>query len=470
MTPLTRRTMAHIASGNLIAADEAVRDATGAEALMLRGRIALRRHDWLTAHDHFQQALAENDSDPDLLMCLGSAQYELGFFEKAAASFEAIILGNINLPMAWQKYGFCLAMMQRFPEALSCIERAQSMEPENPEFNHTLAVICALFGMDEGALHHSRLAQKYRPDYTVAQVCEAATLLRMGRWAEAWPKWEARWQLPTPIAPWWYRGQPLYQGDLEGLRGKRVLLRSEQGYGDSIHFARYVEPLSRIAGSIVLETQAELARLFSCLPAEILIAPKMEHQVRALDGIEFDEQTSLMSLPLLFGTTPENVPLPARLLADVWRPVPSHGARIGVCWAGGPRHEDPQAHAVDMRRSIQPVVFEPILSAIKNPVVLQREMLPPEYDWQDTARLINSLALVITVDTAVAHLAASLGIETWMLSRADRCWRWMLHTDRTPWYPTMKIYTQPRLMDWDSVIKQVVSDLRVRNASPRSSL
>jgi len=141
MTPLTRRTMAHIASGNLIAADEAVRDATGAEALMLRGRIALRRHDWLTAHDHFQQALAENGSDPDLLMCLGSAQYELGFFEKAAASFEAIILGNINLPMAWQKYGFCLAMMQRFPEALSCIERAQSMEPENPEFNHTLAVI-----------------------------------------------------------------------------------------------------------------------------------------------------------------------------------------------------------------------------------------------------------------------------------------------------------------------------------------
>jgi hypothetical protein len=243
-----------------------------------------------------------------------------------------------------------------------------------------------------------------------------------------------------------------------------VLLRSEQGYGDSIHFARYVEPLSRIAGSIVLETQAELARLFSCLPAEILVAPKMEHQVRALDGIEFDEQTSLMSLPLLFGTTPENVPEPVNLLTG----RRDMGSRAGICWAGGPRHEDPQAHAVDVRRSMSEQQIQPITMALNDiygPIVaLQQDILAGDgvRDWRDTADIIAGLDLVITVDTAVAHLAASLGIETWMLSRRDACWRWGLHGESTSWYPTMRIFRQPRLLDWDSVIRRVVEELRGR--------
>lgn len=462
MSPLGHIVMARIGEGDLDAAAEAIAGLGDcAEATQLRGRIALRRHDWLTAHDHFQQGLAGQPGDPDLLMCLGAAQFELGFYERAAASFQAIILANIHHPAAWQKYGACLAMMNRWPEALSCCERALSAQPDHPEFHQSVAMLCSTFGFDDGALHHFREAQRYRADYVHAQVGEAATLIRMGRWLEGWPKFEARWRLPTPVAPWWYRGQPLYTGDLEGLRGKRVLLRSEQGYGDSIHFARYVEPLSRIAGSLMLETQSELALLFECLPAEIVVAPKMEHQVRAVDGVDFDEQTSLMSLPLLFGTTPETAPPPVRLMIEP-RDV---GARVGLCWAGGPRHEDPQAHAVDSRRSIDSEVFDPIWqSAPKESVSLQFDHLSTLgcRDWFDTAAVVAGLDLVITVDTAIAHLAASLGKEVWMLSRRDSCWRWGVTGETTPWYPTMRIFRQPRLMDWDSVIRAVVVELRGR--------
>lgn len=462
MSPLHDLILARIREGKLPEAEEAVALLDDEPmALRFRGGIALRRRAWLAAHDYFQQALDFDRKHRETLLNLGDAQFELGLFDAAAKTFETLVVANINDAKAWHKYGAVMASTARWPEALACVERSVAMEPGDAQTNQTMGMLLSTLCLDEGAQGYYREAMRLLPGYAQAECGLAASLLRSGDWLPGWRHFEARWRLPNPIAPWWYRGQSLYDGDLEGLRGKRVLLRSEQGFGDSIMFSRYIEPLSKIAGSIVLETQQELVRLFSCLPCEIIVAPRMENQVRAVMDVPFDIQTSLMSLPLLFGTTPETVPEPARLTAAP-RDV---GAKVGLCWSGGPRPEDPQAHGVDMRRSIDSETFDPIwVAAPRWSVSLQLAHLSTLrcLDWQDTANIISGLDLVITVDTAVAHLAASLGVETWVLSRADCCWRWQPGLATTPWYSTMRLYHQPQLGDWRSVIDRVVADLKER--------
>ena len=470
MTPLVDLILARIREGKLPEAEEAI-DLLDDElmALRFRGGVALRRRDWLAAHDLFQRALSFDRNHRETLLNLGDAQFELGLFKQAEKSFEALVMANIDDAKAWHKYGAVMASTARWPEALACVERSVAMDPEDAQTNQTMGMLLSTLCLDEGAQRYYREALRLLPGYAHAECGLAATLLRSGQWLEGWKHFESRWRLPNPIAPWWYRGQQLYDGDLEGLRGKRLLLRSEQGYGDSIMFARYIEPLSKIAGSIVLETQAELARLFSCLPCEIVIAPKMENQVRAIADIPFDAQTSLMSLPLLFETTAETVPLPARFRTDFTRPS-TFVPWVGVCWSGGPRPEDPQAHAVDARRSFTRDEFRPVIDAIGNSAVsFQAEHVSARtrgcgetFDWQHTANNLMACDLVITVDTAVAHLAASLGIEVWLLSRFDNCWRWPTNNERTPWYQTMRIFRQPQLGDWRTVIERVVNDLKER--------
>jgi len=424
--------------------------------LATRGAIAMRRHDWTEASELFERALALDPENIMLHMNHGMALFEKGDFLASAEAFRDVIRRDYSIGSAWHKLGACYMMRQEHPEGFACLERAVTIDPNNPECHHGMATLCSYLGEEEGALHHYRRAQELQPGYAHAQAGEAFTLLRMGRWAEGWPKFEARWHIPSPVSPWQYKGAPLYTGDLDGLRGKRVLLRSEQGFGDSIQFARYVPLVAEIAASVVVETQAELERLFQCLPAKIIV-----HRRDVVP--EFDVQTSLMSLPLLFGTTPETVPPPLKYAVNMDRFVPPR--TTGICWSGGPRPEDPAAHATDQRRSLDERRFAPIIQSVMgaggNHVILQRDELRfvGVNDWQDTADIISKLDRVVTVDTAICHLAASLGVPTLMLSRYDACWRWGMKGSDTVWYPSMKIYRQPRLGWWEPAIAAVVKDL-----------
>lgn len=446
----------------------AIDDAEGLTVAMrhqLRGRACLRQHDWLSAHDHLEMAIGADPHSADALLCLGMASYELGLFEKAVDCYRRCIVIQPNGGVQWMKLGAAHGMLQHHAEAIACLERAVLLSPNDADCLHSAGVVFGSFGNDELALDYVRKAQAVDPKHVNAEVAEAATLLRMGQWTEGWKKFEARWRLRTVAAPWWYQGAPLYEGDLEGLRGKRVLLRAEQGFGDSIQFARYVEPLSHVASHLILEVQPGLETLFSALPAEVVVCKRTERLLQVLplpdsELPEYDVQTSLMSLPLLFGTTPETVPPPADFGIEPLR----DGQGIGVCWAGGPRRDEPLANAVDQRRSLSDAWGAELLWAAEQGggtrvLSLQREHLPTEWSWRETAEAISSLRLVITVDTAIAHLAASLGVETWMLNRFDSCWRWGMKGERTPWYPTMKIIRQTYLGDWQSVIDRVKADL-----------
>jgi tetratricopeptide (TPR) repeat protein len=464
MTPLVELALYRILDGNIEDAQDLLPaiEAEGNEAMacQIRGRIQLRQKKWAGAHDYLQRSVSLDRSSPDAWICLGMASYELGFFEKAAECYRRCIILQPNFGVQWMKLGAAHGMLQRHPEAFTCFERAVILDPNNDECHHSLAVQYSIFGSDERAIVHEEKALELNPNNIFARVALGATHLRMGNWLEGWRGFEHRWSLPTPVAPWWYRGQPLYQGDLEGLRGKRVLLRSEQGYGDSIQFCRYAVELSKVASHLILETQGGLQRLFKCLPAEIFVAPKMEDQVRPLPNDQlppWDEQTSLMSLPLLFGTTQETCPPPVDFGGGLY--IRPGKGKVGICWHGGARYSEPLANAVDQRRSLWPEVAKRLLDAIPYHRSLQQEDLDTE-DWLETAEKIADLKLVISVDTAVAHLAASMGVPTWLLNRYDSCWRWGMRGDRTPWYPSMRIYRQPTLGDWDSVLDRVIADYK----------
>lgn len=448
----------HVRDGDLDAAADSIALAELANdprhlTLAARGAIEMRRHDWMAAERYFLAALAMND-DLMLHMNLGMARFELGYYEAARDNFRDVLARDHRIGGAWHKLGACYAMLQDHINALACLDHAVGIDPANPECHHGMSVILSHMGVEDGALWHARRAQELKPNYYDAEAIEAFTLLRMGNWAEGWPKFESRWHIASPVSPWNYRSKPLYEGTLDGLRGKRVVLRSEQGFGDSLQFSRYVPLVAEIASSVTVVTHEKLERIFHALPAKICVHPRDEIP-------EFDVQTSLMSLPLLFETTPLTVPPPTKYVSA----RQDLGVRVGLCWQGGRRPEDPPADATDRRRSIPEETFQPIIDAAKPCVVLHLDEMRSlgADDWQDTCDLIGGLDLVITVDTAMCHLSASLGIETWMLSRFDSCHRWGMTSTDTPWYPSMRIFRQPRLGHWPPVIDAVVKALGERN-------
>ena len=421
----------------------------------MRGRVALMTRDWVSAHDHFHMAVHLNPDDWDSWICLASACYEMGLFEQSILHAREAAVRYPEHGRAWLKLGAAHALLQHHAEALACFERALFLSPNDAETHHSIGAMFSSMALPELALRHFRAAQQIEGIYVQSACGEAAELLRMGEWLEGWEKFEDRFRLPAFALPWWFTGQPPYTGDLDGLRGKRVLLWAEQGYGDSLQFSRYIPKVMEVASHVTIETHQPLERLFKSFGCEVTV-----HRRDAPPDV--DVTVSLMSLPRLFGTTPENCPPPS--VFDV-EPKPQR-AKIGVCWAGGARPDEPLANAIDNRRSIGPDRIIPVIEALGagNWISLQQEDLP-KGDWQDTANIVAGLDLVITVDTAMAHLAASLGVETWLLCRFDTCWRWGQYAEHTVWYPSMRIFRQRFLGDWGGVAKQVIAAIGERHAA-----
>lgn len=442
----------------------------------LRGRLCMLQRDYLGAYDHLSVALMEHPDAPHenpapvtskfhTMWSLGKCCMKLGFYPQAEELFRNCTLVDTNVGEMWMELGAAHACQRHYPELLTCSERAVALSPDSFDCRHSLGAACYMFGNDPRAIEEFRIALELNPDQVHVEVALSSALLRNGEWEEGWRRFEARWGLPTPISNWDHRGQVLFDGKLTDLRGKRVLLRSEQGYGDTLQFARYIPALRKIIGTgrLILEVQPGLERLLKSLPVDEIRVARVSNvlqQVVPLPNDElppYDIQTTLMSMPYLFGTLPDAVPPPFRYTPML---QPGYG-RIGVCWHGGARRDDPDANAVDQRRSLTREQVQPLLDAIPACRSLQQQDLRTS-DWMSTAQIVNSLDLVITVDTAIAHLAGSLGVPVWLLNRFDSCYRWGMFGDTTVWYPSMRIFRQPRLGDWASVIKTVVKELGAR--------
>jgi hypothetical protein len=287
--------------------------------------------------------------------------------------------------------------------------------------------------------------------------------LLSGRFEEGWKEHEWRWKTKHMSASARDFSEPLWSG--EAIGDRVLLLHAEQGLGDTLQFCRYV-PLILASAKIVLEVQAPLVRLLSRLSGVIEIVK------RGNKLPSFDVHCPLLTLPHVFGTTIDTIPATIPYLAAdpthaaEWRKRLAHldGLRVGLVWAGG------QQLPADSRRSIVLDMLAPLaevsgisfVSLQKGEAAAQTANRPAGltvhdftadlHDFADTAALVDGLDLVISVDTAVAHLAGALGKPVWLLNRFDIDWRWLLDRDDSSWYPTLRQFRQPSPGDWNHVI------------------
>jgi hypothetical protein len=349
----------------------------------------------------------------------------------------------------------------RYAEALERLTELESSMPGDPRLLSNLGVICRDSGDLVRAESYLRQACALRPDDTSIHFNLAVTLLRAGRLAEGFREYEWRWQVAQFAGQRREFPQPLWRG--EPLEGRRILLYGEQGAGDAIQFARYASLVRNAGGGVILDVLPHLERLFTWL----------EGGYRVSSELPFELQCPLMSLPHRFGTEIDNIPRPARFLvpeslSSQWA-MRLDGGRmnVGLVWAANPAYPGNAARSLPAE-CLLPIARRPGIqcwslqvgpASVETPEGVT-DLSKDLTDFAETAAVISALDLVVTVDTAVAHLAASFGKPTWLLLAYACDWRWLLEREDTPWYPTMRLFRQKRPGEWGDVIARVASELR----------
>jgi hypothetical protein len=403
------------------------------------------------------------------------AWLELGEFDAARDLLARAVEVAPDVSLVHRNHAITLTESGRYAEAVAAADRAQALDPTDVEPCCVRAAALGHAGDVDAALAAFDGALALAPTHPFARLRRAMLLLSVGRYAEAWPDFEARLEDDAIIPRDRVAGLPRWNG--EDPAGRTLLVQGEQGQGDALHFVRYVPLLAQRGARVVLVAPASLRRLFARVPSVAQIVAPGE----PLPPI--DAWVPSMSLPLAFGTTRSTIPARERYLqadpAQVaqWRArldarCPHGQPRVGLCWAGNP------AYGTDRRRSLDPQTLAPLaevggvawVSLQKTPPGWRGRPLPPTFplldptaelaDFDDTAALIEALDLVVAVDTSVAHLAAALGRPTWLLNRFDTDWRWGRDGDTAPWYASVRQFRQTRPRDWAAPIAAVRDALR----------
>ena len=412
-------------------------------------------------------ALAEVNSN------LGTVLRDLGRLDDAVARFRHALQSNSGMAELHNNLGNALQESGQFADSLSCFRQALIRKPDFTIAHNNLAKVLRDLGDLDGAIRAVRRAMLVEPEYPEARLNHAYFLLQRDDYAAGWREYEYRWKIEK-AGPFRQFAQPLWLGE-SSLSGKTILLHAEQGLGDTLQFVRYLPLVLEQGAKVILEVPDELFALIeNSFPHPQLIAVNADQPLPP-----FDCHCPLLSLPLAFGTMPSTVPgnvpyLRANaMLIEYWRSRlgQARGLRVGLVWAGNPRKYNLGAHIVDSMRSmswqtmsalldVPGVEFFSLQVGAEAAAQLRAEPRVTDYsgqlrDFQDTAALAANLDLIISVDTSSAHLAGAIGKPVWMLNRFNTCWRWGSDKDTTVWYPAMRIFRQPSLGDWESVIARV---------------
>jgi TPR repeat/Glycosyltransferase family 9 (heptosyltransferase) len=352
--------------------------------------------------------------------------------------------------------------------AIASIRQAIAINPKAALYHSMLASTLRENGQLDEAIASYCEAIALQPDLGAAHYNLATALLLRGEMATGWTEYEWRLKIPALNRTQSIYEKPRWVGDVGG--GRTLLIHAEQGLGDTLQFCRYAPLTVRRGFRVIMAVPPTLTRLMSSLPAV--------HRIVACDEPPpaFDLHCPMLSLPLALGTTLDTIPNgipylhadPARIAAWAQRldGVANRGPRIGIAWAGS------ATLAADRHRSLTPGRLAPLVGLPDVHFVSLQKGSPPHADlpltdfmeemadFAETAALIANLDLVISVDTAVVHLAGALGKPVWLLDRFDPCWRWLLGRRDSPWYPTLRLYRQRQPGDWEAVLAEVARDLR----------
>ncbi|QOJ32590.1 MAG: glycosyltransferase family protein [Gammaproteobacteria bacterium] len=398
---------------------------------------------------------------------LGSCHEARGDLAAALVAFRRAIALQPGLPEAHNNVGNVLQALGDAAGAIAAYRQALALRPDYADAHDNLGAALQAAGRPDEAIEAHQRALALRPDHAGAQWNLAYALLLKGDFAAGWKQNEWRWRVSGRQAaePGW--SQPLWLGT-PTLAGRTILVHHEQGLGDTLQMLRYVPLLAAQGARVLLRMPATLAGLAATVPG---VAAVLEEGAPLP---HFDLHCPCMSLPLAFGTLLETIPATVPYLhapeaaRQAWqaRLGPARRRRIGLAWAGS------SAHRNDRNRSLPFARLAPLLGCDAEFHSLQKEYRPGDVaalradgrlvdhaaaldTLADTAGLIAALDLVITVDTAIAHLAGAMGRPVWLLLPHAPDYRWLLDRDDSPWYPGMRLFRQPVAGDWASVVERV---------------
>ena len=488
-----------------------------ADSVHMLGVLALQARQPMAALAHFDEAIALRPRVALYYVNRGNALHRLGRMDEAeAACNDALrverncaeayqVLGHIKSDRgeaaaavtAYQKaarikpglhdihnsLGIALRHAGRLEEAERAMREALRREPREPGLIANLSGVLKELGRVAEAESCLRDALRIKPDDPVLQYNLGLLLLLTGNFAEGWAGYDARARAGAVLFP------PFQQARWTGeaLAGRTLLVHAEQGLGATIQFCRYLPALGRQiggSGQVLFEVPPSLMRLMGSLKgAPPLIAAGGTRP-------QFDLVCALQSLPRFVAASPDALGAMVPYLAaepervTYWRErlghrIPGTKPRIGIAWSGNPEHPN------DRNRSIALSEWEGLLTRQEYEFhAIQTQIQPADRarldtkaqvtdhslhltDFTDTAALLSQMDLLITVDTAVAHLAGALGKPVWLILPEFPDWRWMLKRTDSPWYPTMRLYRQQVRGQWPEVFARITSDLE--GVSPRAT-
>jgi Flp pilus assembly protein TadD len=464
------------------------------KALMMEGRFA-------ESIDAFEAAIESVPQSPECHLWLGKARSRMGQIESAIQALRmatvlapeyleaytnlgALLLQNEAIDDAVSAFQTCVSLAPQnsavylnlgiaykargdLDSALSMLQRARDLAPAWAETHYQLGKGLSAVGGLEAAIMTYREAIARQPNRWDIHLSLAVLLLKHGYFREGWQEYEWRFQSGARSLQGPIRSYPTWQGGR--FDGRTLLIWGEQGYGDRIQFVRFVSAAKRLGGNVILECDPKLVRLFTTCSGIDKVMRTGENTVKA------DLQLPLLSLPRVLGTTLEDLPLTIPYLFPPSDDPPELNAilvpykdqfKIGVVWTGNPKH------AMNTSRSCTPAHFI-LLHQVPGVHLFSLQVSDVEAasshletsgitplsslldDFASTAAVVRQMDLIITVDTALAHLAGALGKPVWTLLPHRAEWRWMTERLDSPWYPTMHLFRQPHPGDWQSVFAQL---------------
>lgn len=401
---------------------------------------------------------------------LGNALGRRGDLDEAIAAFHSAIALDPRLPEAHSNLGDALKQQGKLTEAMEAIDKALAIHPGLMAAHNNRGICLRALGRYDDAVESYRHALNLSPALSILHYNLAATLLLKGDYEQGFIEYEHRFGVPEMAGPLTRYSLPQWEG--EELGGRSIVLHAEQGFGDTIQFVRFAPQVKSRGGRIVLAVQPELMRLMEGIEGIDEIIP-------LTDTPAADLHCPLLSLPRILGTTLHTIP-PAPYLqvdesaVDRWkeRIKPASGVRkIGVAWSGRAQFKDDHWRSLTLDAlaplaQVQNVTFYslqvgPATSQLQSPPPGLRliDLSPHLTDFAETAAALMNLDLLITTDTAIAHLAGAIGMPVWMLTSFSPDWRWQIDRDDSPWYPTMRLFRQTTLDDWKTPVSAIVEAL-----------
>lgn len=450
------------------------------EASFFLGLIHQRRNDLDGAIQFYERSLRLIPDLAEASNNLGVILQTRGNFSRAEACFREAVQNMPDYVEAYNNLGNALQDQGRFEESLPAYRQALRLRPGDLDVYKHLGNALRALGRFEEAIACYDQGLRIAPDHSLLHTSRGMVHIQTGNLPDGFADLE--WRLRDHVLPTAGLPQPVWDGS--PLQGRTLLILAEQGLGDTLQFIRFATQASRLGGRVIVACPQVLARVVATCPG--------------VDGVvaegcpppDFSCHVPVMSLPRILGTTLESIPAeipylrpdPERL--DHWRSElgATDGFKIGIVWQGNP------AHSRDRERSCRLSRFEPLaripgvrlFSLQKNHGLEQLQEVAGRFtvtelgsrldDLADTAAVMRWLDLVISVDSAPAHLAGALGVPVWLVLPSVCDWRWMTDHDDTPWYPSMRLRRQRRFGDWNDLFARLAHELSYIVSSSRDSL